>query len=864
MVANLPWVLHLACATIYLVLAVFVVARRPRALLNRVCAIAILCFCEWSACLAVCHFPGVTKHTAALFYSLGSFAWGSFASLAVLFIVVILRPALVRSFALWVALVVPPVLVIYEQWTGGIAADYIERPWGYAFVWQDSWGAWLAHIHYGIYMVGGLGVLYWSSLKPIAPAKRRQARIISLSAVAPLVLSSLTDVWLPRAGVFVVPNIAPDFTILWVVGLVYAIVRYRMLELTPAVAADRVVETMSDAVFLIEPDGQIAWSNPAARSLVGYTAAALHERTFASLVVGGTVDLSVGQRDVAITRDDQVAIDVALAITEVRGSVGELVGHVCVATDITPRKRTEADLRRDRDELERRVAERTTELEAVAADHARSEARYRTLIESMHEGLWVLDSSDTTTLVNSRLGEILGYPVADLVGRKPQDLALDTGAAACTATLQRAHGGLSGPADWDLRKSDGHRVAAIVQVSPLLDTTGGYAGCVITVMDVTERNQLQHQLARSDRLASLGLLAAGVGHEINNPLTYVIANLEELATKSAPGPLRDRAKEALAGAQRVRDIVKDLRSFSRGGPDELVLVDVHDAIEDAVKLADHEVSFRARLVKDYGQHIAAVLAHRRGLSQVIVNLLVNAAHAIRGGPVESNEIRIETRQEGDSVRVAVIDTGKGIAPDQLQRIFDPFHSTKQTGVGLGLAICHEIVASFSGKIDVTSELGHGSRFVIELPAAKGTVKRVARVPTELPGDAVADQGRVLVIDDEIEVRRAVSRALGKYFQVVAVESASEAQTLLATDPTFDLVFCDVMMPGTSGMALADWLAAELPEVADRIVFMTGGAFIAEAEDYLASTSHPILEKPFLTADLIALARETVTRLGRRS
>ncbi|HEV7558479.1 MAG TPA: ATP-binding protein, partial [Kofleriaceae bacterium] len=381
---------------------------------------------------------------------------------------------------------------------------------------------------------------------------------------------------------------------------------------------------------------------------------------------------------------------------------------------------------------------------------------------------------------------------------------------------------------------------------------------------VTERNQLQQQLARSDRLASLGLLAAGVGHEINNPLTYVIANLEELASGSPPGALRDRAKEALAGAQRVRDIVKDLRSFSRSGPDELALVDVHDAIEDAVKLADHEVSFRARLVRDYGTAIPPVLAHRRGLSQVIVNLLVNAAHAIRGGPVDSNEIRIETRHDGDTVRIAVVDTGKGIPPDQLQRIFDPFHSTKQTGVGLGLAICHEIVASFAGDIDVTSELGRGSRFRIALPAAKGVVQRPVRVPTELPGEVTADHGRVLVVDDEIEVRGAVSRALGKYFEVVAVRSATEAQTLLVSDPTFDLVFCDLMMPGTSGMALADWLAAELPEVAARIVFMTGGAFIPEAEDYLARTSHPILEKPFLTADLIQLARDTVARLGRRS
>jgi CheY-like chemotaxis protein len=206
----------------------------------------------------------------------------------------------------------------------------------------------------------------------------------------------------------------------------------------------------------------------------------------------------------------------------------------------------------------------------------------------------------------------------------------------------------------------------------------------------------------------------------------------------------------------------------------------------------------------------------------------------------------------------VSDTGKGIAPDQIDRIFDPFHSTKLTGVGLGLAICHELVASFGGKITVTSELARGSRFTIELPVGRG-IRATSSVPHVTELDDRSRGGRVLVIDDEIGIREALARMLGKHFDVTAVASADAAQALLRVDPDFDVVFCDLMMPGTTGIALAQWLATELPEVESRVVFMTGGAFTPEANEFLAKTTHAILEKPFLTEDLIRLARQTISR-----
>jgi PAS domain S-box-containing protein len=692
-VTAATWMLHIACACVYLTMAVLVVARRPQAGLNWACGVLILCFFHWSACLAVSHHPSTSAATAELFYDLGALSWASFASLAVLFIAVFWRFRYLRSRWFWAALVLPPAIVIHAQWTGRLAAAYPTYPWGHGFAWRHSPQATFYIAYYALYMVGGLGALLLASFAPGPAVRRRQARVIGLSAIVPLVAGSLTDVWLPRSGSHRIPNMAPDFTLIWVVGLVYAIVRYRMLELTPAVAADRVVETMPDALFLLQPEGRIAWANPAAVQLFGHSRVELREMSLGDLfqlhptaaAPSGARLLAAGRQDLGGRRQDGGRVDIGLSLAELRGGLGELAGWVAVATDVTSRNQAEAELRRARDTLESRVVERTEELQQVnrrlvdeISVRQRSEEHYRLLIESMHEGLWVLDPEDRTTLVNSRLAAILGCRAADLVGRKLVDFVGEDSLGACTATLKAAHLGQAGQGDWQIeawpgrrqevpgedpvsgrielgraRADDadgageppadgaghGHdgwngalrpprRLNAIVQISPLLgagagagdgegtDRGSGYLGAVLTVMDVTERESMRAQLSRAERLASMGLLAAGVGHEINNPLTFVIGNIEEILRLEAarapspaeqdavppgpPSPVARLADEALAGTFRVREIVRDLRRFSRAETPEVSPIDVREPIEEAIRLAHNQVRFRARLVREPG------------------------------------------------------------------------------------------------------------------------------------------------------------------------------------------------------------------------------------------------------------------------
>jgi CheY-like chemotaxis protein len=258
--------------------------------------------------------------------------------------------------------------------------------------------------------------------------------------------------------------------------------------------------------------------------------------------------------------------------------------------------------------------------------------------------------------------------------------------------------------------------------------------------------------------------------------------------------------------------------------------------------------------------VPPVLASDGKLSQVFLNLLINAAHAIDEGHVDENRITLRTWTSGDDVLAEVADTGHGISPENLERIFEPFFTTKRSGVGsgLGLAICRNIVTEFGGDIRVESEVGKGTRFVVRLPAQ-------SMAPGKQPGPAVPEsqrklskRGRILVVEDEEQIRKVLLRLLEGQHEVVAVGSGREGQALLAKDPTFDLILCDLMMSNMTGMELHAWLLAHAPTLAPRVGFISGGAFTPDASAFLTTVANPRVEKPFdpeslkkLVSDLLA-------------
>jgi PAS domain S-box-containing protein len=377
------------------------------------------------------------------------------------------------------------------------------------------------------------------------------------------------------------------------------------------------------------------------------------------------------------------------------------------------------------------------------------------------------------------------------------------------------------------------------------------------VSDVTARRRVQEQLERSERLLSLGTLAAGVAHEINNPLTYVLDALDQLAG-ALPRALPDRpdlaeaAGHARDGAQRVRDVVRRLRAFSRLGAERRGPVDVAAEVSAAVRLAGNELRHRARVDLEVGT-APLVLASEHQLGQVFLNLLLNAAHAVEaaGGPSGSIVVEVGTTAAGWA-RVEVRDTGIGIPPGALPHIFEPFFTTRGQGggTGLGLAIAWAEVAAAGGRIEVESEEGRGSTFRVLLPPAPpgaGPPPPSEPPPSEPPPAATPStppsRPQVLVVDDDPLVARSIVRAIGRGYEVVTATSGAEALQRLEGGP-FAAVVCDLMMPGMTGMELHARASEAAPEQAGRFLFVTGGAFTEAARQFLEASAAPRLEKPF--------------------
>jgi signal transduction histidine kinase/CheY-like chemotaxis protein len=384
-----------------------------------------------------------------------------------------------------------------------------------------------------------------------------------------------------------------------------------------------------------------------------------------------------------------------------------------------------------------------------------------------------------------------------------------------------------------------------------------------------ELRRAQEQLVVADRRVSLGRLAAGVAHEINNPLAYVSTNLgvirDALAemqevlrtdgTHAVPRALAELAElseavtDAREGAERVRQIVKGLKAFSRGDEDAREPVSVEDALLAALEMAANELRHRARLVRDIAP-VPRVEGSAVRLAQVFLNLLVNAAQAIPEGQASQNTIRIGARAANGWVEVEVSDTGCGIPEANRHHVFDPFFTTKPVGVGtgLGLSICHGIVTGLGGTIDFESEVGVGTRFRVRLPATP----RAPAQPEERRVVAPARRARVLVVDDDARVGEAMRRVLRGH-DVHVETSGRAALARLRAGERYDRILCDVMMPEMDGIAFHEELSRHDPALAARVVFMTGGAFGERTARFVEEQGGAVLEKP---VDILRL-REVV-------
>ncbi len=438
------------------------------------------------------------------------------------------------------------------------------------------------------------------------------------------------------------------------------------------------------------------------------------------------------------------------------------------------------------------------------------------------------------------------------------------------------------------RRSDGAVVRVEVTVS-LVSIAGGKAW-VVLARDATTLWQSRAQLEQVDRLAAVGSLAAGVAHQLNNPLAAVITDVNFLAdelhgllreaasgTLSAAGVARagellQAATEARDGAQRVAAIVRDLQTLSRTADERRVPIDVRAVLDSAAVVIGSELEGRAKLVKEY-EPVPLVVANESLLAKAFLSVLLNAVQAVRkdGSP---HQVVVRTYMEvpgphapnvSDStpgtdmhVVVEIVDDGQGMTSAVRERIFDPFFTVKPVGIGTGLGLTTALatVTSLGGRIDVESEEGRGATFRIVLPARSRELPRDRPAETPLaPAPTPQARPRMLIVDDEQTLISALRRVLVRENDVESASSARAALAILEKDDRFDVILCDIMMPDMTGIDFFQEVERTRPHLRDKFIFMTGGAFTPVARAFLDSIDLPRLEKPFDLRELRHLLRQ---------
>jgi len=509
--------------------------------------------------------------------------------------------------------------------------------------------------------------------------------------------------------------------------------------------------------------------------------------------------------------------DVAVSSGPFRMS-GEIIGTVATLRDITDPKRAQDTL-------------------------ARSEARYRHLVESASDAIVTLDANGRFTTVNHAAENISGYKREELVGQWFAPMLPDDDLPKALAHFQQALAGETGLFESQFYRKDGEvRTISITYSTPQKDEE-----VLCLIRDVTDQKMLQEQLIQSEKMSAIGQLVSGVAHELNNPLAGISAFAQLLlAEKRFPPDQRTAAETIYSEARRASRIVQNLLTFARQHKAEKVPTAVNQVLDDTLELRGYELRVRGiDIRREYDDSLPDTMADAHQLQQVFLNLITNAEQAMEQREGHHHRLTVRTRRNSDSIRIEVEDTGAGIPANLIERIFNPFFTTKPTGsgTGLGLSISLGIVREHEGRIWAENPPQAGARFVVEIPITEPRLsgEHASIAPAQPVGN---DRLRVLVVDDEASVRVSLQRYLaGKGHEVETTASGEDALVRLKSSK-YDAVIVDMRMPDLSGEQLFERLRSNDPAHAERVIFTTGDLVNDQMRRFLDGTGRPCVPKPF--------------------
>ena len=593
-------------------------------------------------------------------------------------------------------------------------------------------------------------------------------------------------------------------------------------------AAADIVMALPDAVIVTGEDRRVLAANEAAATLLGQSVTDLVGQLTAEIV-------AVAERAHVTSREDQVLggepqryetrvldaqtgeeRDVAVSSGPFRVH-DELIGTVATLRDITEAKRAQSTL-------------------------ARSEARYRNLVESASDAIVTLDANGRFTTVNHAAENISGYKRDELVGQWFAPMIPDDELPKALANFQQALAGETGLFETQFYRKDGEvRTIAITYSTPQRDEE-----VLCLIRDVTDQKMLQEQLIQSEKMSAIGQLVSGVAHELNNPLAGISAFAQLLlAEKRFPPDQRTAAETIYSEARRASRIVQNLLTFARQHKAEKGPTSVNQVLDDTLELRGYELRVRGIDVRrEYDESLPDTMGDAHQLQQVFLNLITNAEQAMERAEGRHHRLTVRSRRANDALRIEIEDSGPGIPPNLLERIFNPFFTTKPTGsgTGLGLSISLGIVREHEGRIWAENAPQGGARFVIELPLIAPRTSGGAHSTPEV--HEAGDRLRVLVVDDEASVRVSLQRYLsGRGHDVETTHSGLDAVGRLRA-VAYDAVIVDMRMPDLSGEQLFEELRARDPAHAERVIFTTGDLVSEQMQRFLDASGRPCVMKPF--------------------
>ena len=598
---------------------------------------------------------------------------------------------------------------------------------------------------------------------------------------------------------------------------------------------------------LVEIDSRIAYCNPAMMEISGYAEEEIldtppmefiapEDRQRASAVVRKLLDGTPGgTREYRVLKKDGTIMP-----TEISSRLITHAGKpalLSVVRDITKRQQAEEALRE-------------------------SEMRFRQISENMREIIFLVDHRTYKVLyVNDAYEEIWGQPCKSLYNNPMIWLDAvhpdDRIRVEAALTNQQSTGKFE--EEFRIVRPDGTIRWIFDRVFPIQNEAGEIYRLVGIADDITERKETEQRMNETARLASIGALAAGVAHEINNPLTSVLGFSQLLMAEDLPPELRSDLQRVHSNAQRAAKVVQNLLFFARRRDFRKEYMNLATILERALEIKSYDLTTsNIRVNKEISPDLPFTMVDEHQLIQAILNLLTNAEQALRSSDREG-QILVQVTSSETKIMLSISDNGPGIPPEHMDRVFEPFFTTMEVGegTGLGLSICYGIIRQHDGDLWAESIPGEGATFHIELPIVGPEGGEVVEPPDQQQQQIPSATKHLLVVDDEPDIRDLLVRSLELERYTVDLADGGEAAWRKLQVMPYDCILLDLKMPGISGQELFELIEDTDIEVAKKVIFITGDTISPETQDFVFTTGYPVVSKPLDMDDLRRQVREVL-------